>query len=543
MAGLCSLDEEEWCEVPVGAAVVFAPSFGVAEFLVFSLPVVWGVAVCFGAAQTDLSPVEAHRYADELLLWQHTRNAAGLSLDSTAARGSSFFQYRHTDGTHFRVQEGDGSDGLRFRSHQFRPIGTWLRAYGTFCFDMGRTRHRAWSDVLRTDEGNPYLSGSPVAANYDHQKFDLNFRLATTSVGPLTYGLAVDYRVGDLSRLRDPRSRATQLAYRLAPSATLRLDAHQTLGLTGWYARDKEKIANITTVQTDPNLLYYVFTGLEHAEGSAGAYTGYQREWVNHELGAEAAYARHTDRHRSVTTLGIARAAEDVWGQTKSSPGRYVAYRYAAATRHRLRTASTIHAFDLRTEYRQGFADEYRQQQVLTTDPAMGNISRRYDTQFTFKKRYQTHRWDAALHYRISAAQGETVTRFAGLLADFSAVNLKHIVPTSTFRRAALDLRAECGGRIAPRWWAEVRAGYHFALHSRLSLADAAAPYAQTMLRPDRDYYGAHHGHAEAALTYRFPLALHGRRLPCFVRAEGRYLRTDRHTEACAAALTFGIFH
>ena len=120
-----------------------------------------------GAAQTDLSPVEAHRYADELLLWQHTRNAAGLSLDSTAARGSSFFQYRHTDGTHFRVQEGDGSDGLRFRSHQFRPIGTWLRAYGTFCFDMGRTRHRAWSDVSRTDEGNPYLSGSPVAANYD----------------------------------------------------------------------------------------------------------------------------------------------------------------------------------------------------------------------------------------------------------------------------------------------------------------------------------------------------------------------------------------
>ena len=50
MAGLWSLDEEEWCEVPVGAAVVFAPSFGVAEFLVFSLPVVWGVAVCFGAA-------------------------------------------------------------------------------------------------------------------------------------------------------------------------------------------------------------------------------------------------------------------------------------------------------------------------------------------------------------------------------------------------------------------------------------------------------------------------------------------------------------
>ena len=50
MVGLCSLDEEERCEVPVGAAVVFAPSFGVAEFLVLSLPVVWGVAVCFGAA-------------------------------------------------------------------------------------------------------------------------------------------------------------------------------------------------------------------------------------------------------------------------------------------------------------------------------------------------------------------------------------------------------------------------------------------------------------------------------------------------------------
>lgn len=40
VAGLCSLDEEEWCEVPVGAAVVFAPSFGVADFWEFSLPVV-----------------------------------------------------------------------------------------------------------------------------------------------------------------------------------------------------------------------------------------------------------------------------------------------------------------------------------------------------------------------------------------------------------------------------------------------------------------------------------------------------------------------
>ena len=64
-----------------------------------------------------------------------------------------------------------------------------------------------------------------------------------------------------------------------------------TVGLSGHYRRRKEKIPNMTTVQQDPNLVYYQMYGLGEAVGTVGGYSGYQREWVNHQFGAELSYA------------------------------------------------------------------------------------------------------------------------------------------------------------------------------------------------------------------------------------------------------------
>ena len=132
----------------------------------------------------------------------------------------------------------------------------------------------------------------------------------------------MDYTVGDLSRLRDPRSRAELLNYRITPSLLYHF-GRQAIGLSGWYDRRKEKINGLTTVQQDANLKYYLMAGMEHAVGTLGGFSAFQREWVNHTLGTELSwYAQTTDEAlRSLTTLTLQRGSESVLGQYKYRPG------------------------------------------------------------------------------------------------------------------------------------------------------------------------------------------------------------------------------
>ena len=188
--------------------------------------------------------------------------------------------------------------------------------------------------------------------------------MGTTAFGPWRFGLRLDYQLGDLSRLRDPRSRSEMLDYRLAPSLTYSI-GHSTLGLEGHYRRYKEKIPDITTVQTDPNLKYYTMTGMENANGVVGGYNGYMREYVDHEFGFRLSCAWQSPSWSSLTEAGIDRGSEGVYGTYKYQPGHYHSYRYAIANKTTWRTPRWLHVVHARLQYEEGYADEYRQH--LTT--------------------------------------------------------------------------------------------------------------------------------------------------------------------------------
>ena len=233
--------------------------------------------VCSIAVQAQHITKQNYAFADETQLWRLTGNAAGLSLDSAQARGVAIVDYSHRSGDFHRVQEGSQTNNLELFTERYQQIGKYLYGYGSFKFDMGRTKNRAWSDVIRTYESNPFISGSSVAGSYDHQDFELNASIATVPMGRFTYGANLNYKVGDLSRLRDPRSRINLAQYRLTPAITYSIGS-STLGLAGYYDRRKEKLPNLTTVQTDPNLMYYQMTGIATASGTIGGYNGYMRE-------------------------------------------------------------------------------------------------------------------------------------------------------------------------------------------------------------------------------------------------------------------------
>ena len=500
----------------------------------------------FSLAEAQVT-VDSYKYADETQVWRLTGNAAGLSLDpvccdSSANRGVAYFDVSHSSGDYSRVQEGNQLNALQFYTERYQKVGRWLYGYGSFRFDMGRTKQRAWSDVYRSYDSNPYISGSSIPGKYDHQDFELNASLSTVRLGRFTYGASLLYRVGDLSRLRDPRSRINLAEYRLSPAVTYSAGPH-SVGLAVHYDRRKEKLPGMTTVQTDPNLAYYVMTGMENATGTVGGYNGYMREYVNHEFGAEVDYAFACDRLKSVNTLTFDAGREYVYGQYKYEPGTYRNRLFGFATRNRYVHGGMLHSLDIALKYERGSADEYKSERITTTDGTTGYQSVEWRKILEYKKRYQLTKTDVDVHYRLSWVSDASVKGYAGLQYTLQSVSNKHLLYTSQFERAASRVQVEGGLPLFGHLWAEASMGYRFSHKADLQLYDATTPYAVGVLLPDMPYYQANYWQGRLQLAWQQPLTIKGYTANWFIRLYGSYLKTDNSLDSKHAGLSIGVLY
>jgi len=488
------------------------------------------MAICTALTATaqDMTH-EKYMLADEVQLWRNSQNAAGLALDmkdSADNRGTAYFDLLHQSGTYHRVQEGNQLNQLRFFTERYQKIGKYFYGYGSFDFDMGRTKQRAWSDVLRTYNSNPFISGSSVFGKYDSQNFTLNAKLASIRLGHFNYGAALSYKVGDFSRLRDPRSRVRLADYQITPAVTYTTDSH-TIGLAAYYHRYKEKLTGLTTVQTDPNLQYYLMSGMEYAQGSVGAYSSHWREYVNHEFGGELSYAFKGDLLHSVNALTYAHATDYTYGQYKYEPGRWYTNNYGLSTKNRLQAGSILHSLDAAVHYEEGYADQYNQELITERD---GSYSTQYwSNKMTYRKRYQLKKLDLGIHYRQSFLDEDAIAGFVGFSYDYQSVSNKHLLATSTLKYASSLFGIEGGyGFLGKRLWVKVNANYRMSHKADLQLAEATTDYGQSVLIPDMQYYSANYWQGRLELLYQFPITIKGQHTLWFAKLYGSYLHANK---------------
>ncbi len=498
--------------------------------------------ISFSCFLTASAQEGQYRYDDATQLWRLTDHAAALGLDSTRNRGYACFDAEHWDGDYTRVQEGTQHNQLRFRTERYQNVGRYLHGYGRFDFDYGRTKNRTWADVMRPYNANPYFAGSSIPGKYDFQDFDFKAALGTVSFNGWRFGLSLDYKVGDLSRLRDPRSRSQLLDYKLTPGVAYTFGIH-TLALSGNYHRRKEKIIGVTTVQQDATMNYYLMSGMEHAVGTPGGYSSFSREWVDHRFGAELSYAYRTTEQHSLLSLSAERGEESAYGQYKYEPGRFVDYRYSVSLRNRFTNGNVIHQFDLAFSYEQAYADEYRQQLEQTKESGTGYTSYQYDNLLTYKKRYQTNVFNADISYRAHFTENQQEKAYTGFHLAISDNENKHLLPTSKLSHGGMLIMAEGGLSVARRIWIDAQAGGFVSQSPKLSLADPTTDYAVGVLLPDMDYYGANYWRGHLKLTYEFPLKIKGKQTHWFVSAYGDYLRTNHSTDARTVGLSIGLFN
>lgn len=493
-------------------------------------------------AQGQITTDDYH-LAEAMQLWHNTQNAAALAYDSTENRGVASATLSHTSGDYHLVQEGHSNNRLTTTFDRYQRIGQYLHGYGSFSLDMGRIGGRAWNDWYRAQSANPYTSGSSVLGKYDYQNFSFTASLGTIRLGAMTYGLRLDYGVGDLSRLRDPRSRTTLLDYRLTPSLTWHHKGH-TLGIAGSYDRRKEKLLGLTTVQNDAHLMYYTMTGLDQATGGIGAYNAFTRQMVWHNWGFELSHGYTLDTWRMVNTLSLHRGNEYVYGTYKQSPGKYATFDIAVTTRHRWRSGGLWHSANATWHRERGRGDEYRQERVTTRDSLTGHNAIHYRTLITYPHRYRYDALRMRVDYRLYHALRHY---YLGGSIALDEAKYKHLLPTSTFHRTLLTTSLQGGLRLWQKHQRYLRADgsvdYTFSLKSAMALANANTTYATQVWQPLQHFYAQNYVQGRVSLHYECPILVKGSPITAFVRLQAQGLRTKASQAQQSIGVTFGVHY
>ena len=533
------------------------------------------LTTCTIYAQQTASALGEYRYDDATQLWRLTDNAAGLGIDTTRNRGFAQIGYYHHSGDYTRVQEGTRSNQLRFETERYQKIGKYIYGYGRFDFDYGRVNNRTWCDVRRPYNSNPYFSGSAIMGKYDFQDFNFTAALGSAAIGKWHFGMRLDYNVGDLSRLRDPRPRSQLLDYKITPAVTYSFGKN-TFGLSGNYHRRKEKIDGVKTIQSDATIMYYNMTGLEHALGTVSGYSGYQREWVDHRFGAELTYSYKSDRYNMIAAATIDRGSENILGQYEKEEGKYVDYNYGFSIRNCIKAENLLHEVDFSLGYEQSYADEYTQKFKAENNDEIktktysyehrlpdGTIevrdstitqtypvsSQYYETLLVMKKRFQVRVFNTDLHYRLNFTDGNRVKSYVGTRFTVNSVKNKYILPESSLHYDGYNLSFEGGIEIVKhRFWMDGDITMHFNRKADLSLSDPTTDYAQGVLIPDMDYYRANYLKIGLSLTYQFPITIKKKQTMWYVRGDGdwlqcNYLRTNNNKHAASFGVTLGMFN
>ncbi len=523
-----------------------------------------------------------------LSLWQHTRNAAGLSLDPLpqVIRGESGFSFGKTNCDLRTSQQGSSQHLGAFYAEQQLPVASWLVAQGRFVYGMSRYAERNWGDrsngtelsLLSSDFSNrfssplnsdfstssttfgintsssslsPLNAGSEQLGRYDAQTVDAEFRLATSTPRLWNFGLGVKYAVNDLARLKDPRSRARSLHYRLAP-AVVYTPRWGQIGATLWYERRKEKIDNVTSVQQDAQWNYYTLQGLEHLSGGAGSYQGFMRQWVEHAGGGEINIGREFQKAAILFSVRFQRSHEEAVGNYRYTPSEFEGQNLQISEFWKLRLGNWWLVDQNEVLWQRGYTNEHTQSLTLTTDPQTKIVSRHYETLLSLQKRFQNSRFAAFTHFRAlhttspwrnTSLIHQQLDGFYGWSLGYENFEQRYLLSNSSRETQRLLITLEGGKLLTKGWWTSAEVGASFALRHQLHLSSTTSPLS-SLWEQQQMLDARHMGRAAFHLRYDIPMLIARIPLRFFARASAEYATAfGTALHGTSVSFTLGLLH
>lgn len=489
--------------------------------------------------------LRAHR------LWQSELIPASLGRDTLQTLGISSISTGYRAGTYHHIQEGKSVHDYQFNTEQYRKVGKYLYGYGRVGLHQARTEGRAWADQYRPVRSNPYISGSPVVGSYTQQGFDLSAGLSTHAMGRWTLGLGLDYNMGDLSRLKDPRSRVSLLDYKITPSATYRLSSKHTIGLGLSYQRRKEKLLSLTTVQDDPNLAYADMKGLDAVTITVGGYKGFGRQWVDHRHGISLAHGYKGSRLSSMLTLGYVSGRENIMEDIKYQPGLYRSESYSLDWRLVARSSRLSHTVALGVGTKFSRADEYYSERVSTIDPVTRITSQSWSTLIIYKDRYRQDEGKLSINYLLGFDDHNGGRRlgYVGVENSMHVYQERYMLPERERVFNRLTHTLVCGSTFGigakGQLTLDAKIGYsHLPMDDNTFFRrEDTNLYGWEVIRPLQEYEASPYTRYTLSAEYQHRLKLGGIERNAFLRLSGDLIRTQQHQSRYNLGLTLGLYH
>jgi len=493
--------------------------------------------------------------------WGISNNAAGLALEDYNQHGQSEISGYLSGGDLHRSQEGDAINGITFKTDRYDRITPKFIVWGSFKFDMNRETNRAWSDVIDTYGGTPYIFGSAIQADYDSQFFDFKAKIAHHTTDRLKLGASINYLVGDVSRLRDPRSRSFLADYSISPAITYNFTDRFTLGATLSYRYRKEKMPNVTTVQEDPNFNYYPMVGLENGEeprlnpgaengnGILRGFNSFRRQFVSDFWGAELQGSYQVGSLKWITSLGYEIENQEVLGDTRRSPGEYLSDRFEFSSRILVDKGVLSHSASVKANLYSAQANEFIQSLNEIRDPATGITSKEWITNFVYRNQYEVDRMNLDLSYKLTQLDNNRSSYrwYVGADVNFSAFENRYNVPLSYIKVGALKSTISGGVRLfnfkRHTICLEADLGYQFSTRADLLLNSYENDLAKNIWIPDAEFYGANQFVVKANVNYSFPIETRKLSMSGYLRifTDNRLSDSSRFGNWIGNGVAFGI--
>ena len=460
-------------------------------------------------------------------LWNKTENSAGMGFSNVNTGSLTSLNKYFSNGDHHRVQEGSANNGLTFSTERYDKFSEKVYVRGSFAFNMNTEEDRGWSDVVNTYNSNPYIYGSSVRGNYESQNFDLNLKVFSVRENGFNYGFTIDYHVADISRQRDPRSRTYVLDYSIIPSITYSIDNHNYVGINLNYRFDKEKMPGLTTVQTDPNLKYYTFSGLENAIGRIGGYRAFSRQFIGDNVGGSLQYNFKKSNINWLISLGMDAGWQETLGDKKQTPGSFNSFDYKFLSNLLIYKNSYLHNFLLNVNVKDAGADEHRQNLISTRDTLTGITTENWVTIYTYKNRFVSLTSDVTLKWDIYSLQknNDSYNWRVGVNAGYSSFSNIYYLPKSEY--SAGRVIAGISGSYVITANKQRKLLFEGSFNSgistgaKLNLA-SQTEIAENILMPDFEFHKQNTAEVLGSVKYTFPLqTIKNARLSGYVRLYG----------------------
>jgi len=480
-------------------------------------------------------------------LWLKSDNAAGLAFSNVSKGSYTYFDRNISNGDYHRAQEGNSLKSLMFSSERYDKLNNKIMVRGLFNFSMIKEGERSWSDVKNTYNSNPYIYGSSVKGDYETQQFDLNLKLYSKSTGKLNFGLTLDYHVSDISRQRDPRSRSYLLDYSLIPSLVFKLNNTSKLGLDLYYRFDKEKMPGLSTVQTDPNLKYYTFSGLENAIGRVGGYKGFSRQFISDYIGSSLQYSYDNEVVKWLVSVGADMQWQQTLGEKKQSPGSYNSFNYRFMSNLIVNSGNFLHNIYLNAKLYDGGANEFRQNLVSEKDPETGVITERWITVYTYKNRVINKLSEISVNWNIYSLSddGNYYRWSAGIIGGYNNFSNNYYLPKSEFGAGRLNFGVNGSYLILKRDNRELEfEGVFKAVLKTDSylITSTQNEITENIMKPDLEYFNMNTFNIMGSLKYSFPLKFFkSSKISGFARIYGGNLFAGNSLNRSSAGLAIGI--